>query len=154
MAYGCTLDAYAASKNLPLEFLTSDDVALEDGSCYVKALGREVPAVEIPYADQSGERSPSDTGSHPAATIRSGGRRAPPLLSTACTSWRRQRRPGTYYWSRVSLTVTSHGTEVSRPSGCPGWITGEMRGLSTSMASPRSLSWSSRMKPVRSCGGL
>jgi putative DNA primase/helicase len=54
-AYGCTLAAYAASKNLPLEFLTSDDVALEDGSCYVKALGKVVPAVEIPYADQEGE---------------------------------------------------------------------------------------------------
>jgi hypothetical protein len=56
MAYGCTLDAYAASKNLPLGFLTSDDVALEDGTCYVRALGREVPAVEIPYADQNGEQ--------------------------------------------------------------------------------------------------
>jgi len=55
-AYGCTLEAYAASKNLPLKFLTSDDVALEDGTCYVRALGREVPAVEIPYADQSGEQ--------------------------------------------------------------------------------------------------
>ena len=55
-AYGCTLEAYAASKNLPLEFLTRDDVALEDGTCYVKALGREVPAVEIPYADQNGEQ--------------------------------------------------------------------------------------------------
>jgi putative DNA primase/helicase len=55
-AYGCTLEAYAASKNIPLEFLTSDDVALEDGTCYVRALGREVPAVEIPYADQNGEQ--------------------------------------------------------------------------------------------------
>jgi hypothetical protein len=55
-AYGCTLEAYAASKNLPLEFLTSDDVALEDSICYVKALGREVAAVEIPYADQNGEQ--------------------------------------------------------------------------------------------------
>jgi hypothetical protein len=55
-AYGCTLEAYAASKNLPLEFLTSNDVALDDGTCYVKALGREVPAVEIPYADQNGEQ--------------------------------------------------------------------------------------------------
>jgi putative DNA primase/helicase len=54
-AYGCTLDAYAASKKLPLEFLTRDDVTLEDGTCYVKALGREVPAVEIPYADRDGE---------------------------------------------------------------------------------------------------
>jgi putative DNA primase/helicase len=54
-AYGCTLDAYAASKNLPLEFLTSDDVALEDGTCYVRALGKEIPAVEIPYADRDGE---------------------------------------------------------------------------------------------------
>jgi putative DNA primase/helicase len=55
-AYGCTLEAYAASKNLPLEFLTSDDVALEDGTCYVRALGRKVAAVEIPYADQNGEQ--------------------------------------------------------------------------------------------------
>src|SRR5215217_478738 len=55
-AYGCTLEAYAAYKNLPLEFLTSDDVALVDGSCYVKALGKEIPAVEIPYADQNGEQ--------------------------------------------------------------------------------------------------
>ena len=54
-AYGCTLEAYAASKNLPVDFLTSDDVALEDGTFYVKALGREVPAVEIPYADRDGE---------------------------------------------------------------------------------------------------
>jgi putative DNA primase/helicase len=56
MAYGCTLEAYAASKDLPLKFLTSDDVALEDGTCYVRALGTEVPAVEIPYADQDGEQ--------------------------------------------------------------------------------------------------
>jgi hypothetical protein len=55
MAYGCTLEAYAASKNLPVEFLTSDDVALEDGTCYVKEVGKEVPAVEIPYADRDGE---------------------------------------------------------------------------------------------------
>jgi putative DNA primase/helicase len=55
IAYGCTLEAYAASKNLPLEFLTSDDVALEDGTCYVKEVGKEVPAVEIPYADRDGE---------------------------------------------------------------------------------------------------
>src|SRR5215216_1100493 len=40
MPYGCTLKEYAASKNLPLEFLTRDDVALEDGTCYAKALGR------------------------------------------------------------------------------------------------------------------
>ncbi len=55
MAYGCTLEAYAASKNLPLEFLTSDDVALEDGTCYVKEVGREIAVVEIPYADRDGE---------------------------------------------------------------------------------------------------
>jgi putative DNA primase/helicase len=55
MAYGCTLEAYAASKNLPVEFLASDDVALEDGTCYVKEVGNEVPAVEIPYADRDGE---------------------------------------------------------------------------------------------------
>ena len=55
MAYGCTLEAYAASKNLPLKFLTSDDVALEDGTCYVKEVGKEIAAVEIPYADRDGE---------------------------------------------------------------------------------------------------
>jgi len=54
--YGCTLKAYAASKNLSLEFLSSGDVALEDGTCFVKALGREVSAVEIPYADQNGDQ--------------------------------------------------------------------------------------------------
>jgi hypothetical protein len=55
MEYGCTLEAYAASKNLPLEFLTSDEVALEDGTCYVKEVGKEIAAVEIPYADRDGE---------------------------------------------------------------------------------------------------
>src|SRR5215203_4579895 len=55
MEYGCTLEAYAASKNLPLEFLTRDDVALVDCTCYVKEVGNEVPAVEIPYADRDGE---------------------------------------------------------------------------------------------------
>jgi hypothetical protein len=55
-AYGCTLEAYAASKYLPIEFLTSDDVALEEGICYVKEVGKEVLAVEIPYADQNGEQ--------------------------------------------------------------------------------------------------
>src|SRR5215210_863815 len=29
LAYGCTLEVYAASKNLPVEFLISNDVALE-----------------------------------------------------------------------------------------------------------------------------
>jgi putative DNA primase/helicase len=53
--YGCTLEAYAASKNLPLEFLTSNDVALEDGTCYVKEMGKEIAAVEIPYADRDGD---------------------------------------------------------------------------------------------------
>jgi putative DNA primase/helicase len=53
--YGCTLDAYAASKNLPLEFLTSDDVTLEDGTCYVKEVGKEIPTIEIPYAARDGE---------------------------------------------------------------------------------------------------
>jgi hypothetical protein len=53
--YGCTLEAYAASKNLPLEFLTRDEVALEDGTFYVKEMGKEIPALEIPYADRDGE---------------------------------------------------------------------------------------------------
>jgi hypothetical protein len=56
MEYGCTLEAYAASKSLTLEFLTSADVALGNGTCYIKALSREVSAVEIPYADQNGEQ--------------------------------------------------------------------------------------------------
>jgi hypothetical protein len=56
MEYGCTLEAYAVSKNLSLEFLSSGDVALEDSTCFVKALGREVSAVEIPYADQNGDQ--------------------------------------------------------------------------------------------------
>jgi hypothetical protein len=55
MAYGCTLEAYAASKNLPVEFLTSDEVTLEDGTCYVKEVGKEIAAVEIAYADRDGE---------------------------------------------------------------------------------------------------
>jgi hypothetical protein len=55
IAYGCTLEVYAAYKNLPLEFLTSDDVAVEDGTYYVTEVGKEVPAIEIPYADRDGE---------------------------------------------------------------------------------------------------
>jgi hypothetical protein len=30
-------------------------VALEDGTCYVKEMGKEIAAVEIPYADRDGD---------------------------------------------------------------------------------------------------
>ncbi len=45
---GCTLEAYAKYKNLPVEFLTSDEVALEQTNYAGK------PAVLIPYADSEG----------------------------------------------------------------------------------------------------
>jgi hypothetical protein len=45
---GCTLEAYAKYKNLPVEFLTSDEVALEQTTYAGK------PAVLIPYADSEG----------------------------------------------------------------------------------------------------
>ena len=46
---GCTLEAYARYKNLPVEFLASDEVALEQTTYAGK------PAVLIPYADSEGE---------------------------------------------------------------------------------------------------
>jgi putative DNA primase/helicase len=45
---GCTLDMYAASKRLPLDFLTSDEVGLQDWEW------RGVEAIEIPYMDEEG----------------------------------------------------------------------------------------------------
>jgi hypothetical protein len=45
---GCTLKGYAAEKRLPLDFLQSDEVALEQ----IDYLGR--PAISIPYPDADG----------------------------------------------------------------------------------------------------
>ena len=117
-----------------MEFLTSDDVALEDGTCYVKEVGKEVPAVEIPYADRNGEllatRYRIAVGGDDKFRWETGSTTLYGLhkLEEAETA-------GTSCWSRVSLTVTRPGTEVSPRSVCPGWITGGTSGLSTSMAS-------------------
>ncbi len=45
---GCTLKAYAAEKKLPLDFLESDEVALEQ----IDYRGK--PAISIPYPDEDG----------------------------------------------------------------------------------------------------
>jgi putative DNA primase/helicase len=46
---GCTLEMYAAVKGLPMDFLTSDTVGLQDTTWW------GVDAVEIPYVDEEGE---------------------------------------------------------------------------------------------------
>ncbi len=46
---GCTLEEYATAKNLPIEFLTGDEIGLEDCSWW------GVDAVSIPYQDVDGE---------------------------------------------------------------------------------------------------
>lgn len=51
---GCTIEDYAAAKGLPVDFLTQDTVGLEDSKYYCKVTGSNVPAVEIPYLDGSG----------------------------------------------------------------------------------------------------
>jgi putative DNA primase/helicase len=48
---GCTVADYAESKRLPVEFLTSGDVGLDD-STYAGA-----PAIAIPYADPGGKET-------------------------------------------------------------------------------------------------
>jgi hypothetical protein len=48
-ASGCTLAMYSAAKRLPMDFLTSDEVGLQD----VEWWG--VEAIEIPYVDEEGE---------------------------------------------------------------------------------------------------
>jgi putative DNA primase/helicase len=45
---GCTLEAYAASKNLPVEFLTNDYIGLEEFEYW------GTPALYIPYCDTDG----------------------------------------------------------------------------------------------------
>ncbi len=46
---GCTLEEYSAYKNLPVNFLTGDEVGLEE-TTYAG-----VPALYIPYPDETGE---------------------------------------------------------------------------------------------------
>jgi hypothetical protein len=63
---GCTLEQYAEYKHLPLEFLASDEVALEDDTRWCPVAEKQVPAVRIPYATEDGEElaecSPYRTG--------------------------------------------------------------------------------------------
>ena len=136
----------------PVEFLTSDDVALEDGTCYVKEVGKEVPAVEIPYADRNGEQVATRYRIAAGGDDKFRWERGSTTTLYGLHRLEEAEKAGTYCWSRVSLTVTSHGTEVSRP-GVPGWITGGRVGLHLD-GIPKIFVWSSRMKPVRSCGGL
>src|SRR5919202_1054145 len=51
---GCTLEEYAAYKNLPVEFLAGDTVGLEDSTRWCPVTRREVNAVLIPYFDEEG----------------------------------------------------------------------------------------------------
>ena len=72
-ANGCTLEMYSASKRLPLDFLTSDEVGLQDCEWW------GVEAIEIPYTDEEGETvlsryrvSLKSTKGHPAVVSRKG----------------------------------------------------------------------------------
>jgi hypothetical protein len=51
---GCTLEEYAAAKNLPLDFLKHEFVGLEDSTYYCRVSEEKVPAVQIPYMDEAG----------------------------------------------------------------------------------------------------
>ena len=51
---GCTLEDYAIVKSLPLDFLTHEFVGLEDSTYYCRTSEKKVPAVKIPYMDESG----------------------------------------------------------------------------------------------------
>jgi putative DNA primase/helicase len=46
---GCTLEAYAAAKNLPMEFLTRDEIGLSETRYLNK------PAIHIPYPNEEGD---------------------------------------------------------------------------------------------------
>jgi hypothetical protein len=50
---GCTLEEYGAAKNLPQDFLTHEYVGLEDTTYYCKVSETKVPAIKIPYMDES-----------------------------------------------------------------------------------------------------
>jgi len=52
---GCTLKEYTAYKNLPIEFLTADDIGLENDTYYCSVAKKKIPAVYIPYAEEYGD---------------------------------------------------------------------------------------------------
>ena len=52
---GCTLEEYAAAKNLPPDFLKHEFVGLEDSTYYCRTSEKKIPAVKIPYMDESGD---------------------------------------------------------------------------------------------------
>ena len=51
---GCTLEEYAATKNLSIDFLTHEFVSLEDTIYYCKVSETKVPAIRIPYLAEDG----------------------------------------------------------------------------------------------------
>jgi hypothetical protein len=51
---GCTIEEYAASKNLPVEFLTGDTIGLKESKYWCRVAEEEVPAIWIPYMDEGG----------------------------------------------------------------------------------------------------
>src|SRR5215204_2506438 len=51
---GCSLQEYANAKNLPIEFLTDGTVGLTDSTYYCRTSETKVPAITIPYLDESG----------------------------------------------------------------------------------------------------
>jgi hypothetical protein len=51
---GCTLAEYAASKQVPMDFLSHELVSLENSTYQCKVSKKRVPAVWIPYMDESG----------------------------------------------------------------------------------------------------
>jgi hypothetical protein len=51
---GCSLEEYATSKGLPVDFLNGELVGLKDSSYYCRVADAKVPAIWIPYMDESG----------------------------------------------------------------------------------------------------
>jgi hypothetical protein len=51
---GCTLEEYAKHKRLPVDFLTGEEVGLENDTYFCSVRGERVPAVSMPYADEDG----------------------------------------------------------------------------------------------------
>ena len=51
---GCTLAEYAASKQIPVDFLSHEFVGLKDSTYPCKVSKKRVPAMWIPYMDESG----------------------------------------------------------------------------------------------------
>ncbi len=55
VSYGCTVEQYAGRTGLPIEWLTGDEVGLEDAKCWINEEVGEVPAVRVPYKDLDGK---------------------------------------------------------------------------------------------------